>query len=82
VGVLLVPVPAALYLVAILMAGSAPVASLVISVGAIVLYFIAILVDRLTATSGRRRTTSPEARPIGLVASDLCPRGSASVFSP
>jgi uncharacterized membrane protein len=52
VGVLLVAVPAALYVLAILIAGSAPVASLVIYVGAIVLYFIAIFVDRLTASPG------------------------------
>jgi Sec-independent protein secretion pathway component TatC len=47
-----VAVPAALYLLAILIAGNAPVSSLVIYVGTIVLYFIAIFVDRLTAPSG------------------------------
>jgi hypothetical protein len=48
--------PAALYLLAILIAGSAPVASLVIYLGAIVSYFIAIVVDRLTAPAGRWKT--------------------------
>ena len=52
VGVWLVAVPAALYVLAILIAESAPGASLLIYVGAIVLYFIAIFVDRLTATPG------------------------------
>jgi Sec-independent protein secretion pathway component TatC len=52
VGVWLVAVPAALYVLAILIAGSAPVASLLIYVGAIVLYFIAIFVDRVTAPPG------------------------------
>jgi hypothetical protein len=52
VGVLLVAVPAALYLLAILIAESAPVASLVIYVGTIVLYFIAFFVDRLMAPPG------------------------------
>ena len=52
VGVWLVAVPTALYLLAILIAGSAPVASVLIYVGAIVLYFIAIFVDRLTAAPG------------------------------
>ena len=52
VGVLLVVVPAALYVLAILIAGSAPGASLVIYVGAIVLYFIAIIVNRRTAPPG------------------------------
>ena len=44
--------PAALYVLAILIAGSPPAASLVIYVGAIVLYFVAIFVDRLTAPAG------------------------------
>jgi uncharacterized membrane protein len=52
VGVWLVAVPAALYLLAILIAGSAPVASVLIYVGPIVLYFIAVFADRLTATPG------------------------------
>ena len=52
VGVLLVAVPAALYLLAILIAESAPVASLVIYVGTIVLYFIAFFVDRSLAPPG------------------------------
>ena len=52
VGVLLVAVPAALYLLAILIAESAPVASLAIYVGTIVLYFIAFFVDRLMAPPG------------------------------
>jgi uncharacterized membrane protein len=52
VGVLIVGVPAALYLLAILIAGSAPAASFVIYVGSILLYFIAIFVDRLTAPPG------------------------------
>lgn len=52
VGGLLVALPAALYLVAILIAGNAPVASLAIYVGAVVLYFIALFVDRSTAPPG------------------------------
>ncbi len=52
VGVWLVAVPAALYLLAILIAGSAPVASVLIYVGSIGLYFIAVFADRLTATPG------------------------------
>lgn len=51
-GVLLVAVPAAVYLLAILIAGSAPSASLVIYAGTMVLYFIAAFVDRLAATPG------------------------------
>jgi hypothetical protein len=46
-------VPAALYVPAILIAESAPVASLVIYAGVPVLYFIAIFVNRSTAPPGR-----------------------------
>ena len=52
VGVLIVAVPAALYMLAILIAAGAPVASMVIYAGVPVLYFIAIFVDRATAPSG------------------------------
>ena len=52
VGVLIVAVPAAFYLLAILIAESAPVASLVIYAGVPVVYFIAIFVDRSTAPPG------------------------------
>ena len=52
VGVWLVAVPAALYLLAILIAESSPSASLLIYVGTIVLYGIAIIVDRRTAPAG------------------------------
>ena len=52
VGVLIVAVPAAFYLLAILIAESAPVASLVIYAGVPVVYFIAIIVDRSTAPPG------------------------------
>jgi hypothetical protein len=45
----------------------------VIYVGPIVLYFIAIFVDCLTATPGAVENDSPESRPIGLVAGDLYP---------
>ena len=51
VGVLIVAVPAALYVLAILIAGSAPEASL-LSARRSVLYFIATLVDRSTAPPG------------------------------
>ena len=49
---LIVAVPAAFYLLAILIAESAPVASLVIYAGVPVVYFIAIFVDRSTAPPG------------------------------
>jgi uncharacterized membrane protein len=52
VGVLTVAVPAALYVLAILIAESAPVASLAIYAGVQVLYFIAIFVNRSTAPPG------------------------------
>jgi uncharacterized membrane protein len=52
VGVLIVAVPATLYLLAILIAKPAPVASLVIYVGVQVLYFIALFIDRSTEPPG------------------------------
>ena len=51
-GVLIVAVPAALYVVAILIAGSAPAASMFIYGAVPVLYFIGIFVDRSTAPPG------------------------------
>ncbi len=52
VGVLIVAVPAALYLLAILIADSAPAGSMFIYAAVPVLYFIAVLVDRSTAPPG------------------------------
>jgi uncharacterized membrane protein len=52
VGVLIVAVPTALYVLAILIAESAPEASLAIYAGAPVLYFIGIVVNRSTAPPG------------------------------
>jgi hypothetical protein len=51
-GVLIVAAPAALYVLAILIAESSPVASLAIYAGVPILYFIAIFVDRSTAPPG------------------------------
>jgi hypothetical protein len=51
-GVLIVVVPAALYLLAILIAIRAPVASLGIYVVVQVLYFIALFIDRTTEPPG------------------------------
>jgi TMEM175 potassium channel family protein len=52
VGVLIAAVPAALYVLAILIAGSAPTASLWIYAGVPILYFITVFVDRSTAPPG------------------------------
>lgn len=52
VGVLIVAVPAALYVLAILIADNAPEASMFIYAAVPVLYFIATLVDRSTAPPG------------------------------
>lgn len=52
VGVLIVAVPAALYVLAILIADSAPTASLWIYAGVPILYFITVFVDRSTAPPG------------------------------
>jgi hypothetical protein len=52
VGVLIVAVPAALYVLAILISDSAPEASMFIYAAVPVLYFVAILVDRSTAPPG------------------------------
>ena len=52
VGVLIVAVPAALYVLAILIADSAPAGSMLIYAAVPILYFIAILVDRSTAPPG------------------------------
>jgi hypothetical protein len=60
VGVLIGAVPAAIYLLAILIADGAPLASLLIYCAVPVLYFIALFVDRSTAPRGRRRRLSPD----------------------
>ena len=52
VGVLIVAVPAALYLLAIGIADSAPGASMAIYAGVPILYFIALVIDRSTAPPG------------------------------
>jgi uncharacterized membrane protein len=52
VGVLIVAVPAALYMLAILIAEGAPEASMVIYAGVPILYFVAVFVDRSTAPPG------------------------------
>lgn len=52
VGVLITAVPAALYVVAILIANGAPVASLAIYAAVPVLYFVGLFVDRATAPPG------------------------------
>jgi uncharacterized membrane protein len=52
VGVLIVAVPAALYVLAILIADSAPAGSMFIYAAVPVLYFIALFVDRSTAPPG------------------------------
>jgi hypothetical protein len=52
VGVLIVAVSAALYLLAILIANAAPTASLVIYAAVPVLYFIALVIDRSTEPPG------------------------------
>lgn len=52
VGVLIVAVPAALYLLAILIANDAPVASLAIYAAVPVLYFVALFIDRSTEPAG------------------------------
>jgi len=52
VGVLIVAVPAALYVLAILIADSAPAGSMFIYAAVPVLYFIAVFVDRSTAPPG------------------------------
>ena len=52
VGVLIVAVPAVLYLLAIVIADSAPGASMAIYAGVPILYFIALLIDRSTAPPG------------------------------
>ncbi len=52
VGVLITAVPAALYVLAILIARSAPTASLAIYAAVPVLYFIGLFIDRSTAPPG------------------------------
>jgi uncharacterized membrane protein len=52
VGVLIVAVPAALYMLAILIAEGAPEASMMIYAGVPILYFVAVFVDRSTAPPG------------------------------
>lgn len=52
VGVLIVVVPAVLYLIAIFVASAAPTVSLAIYAGVPVLYFIAVFIDRSTAPPG------------------------------
>jgi uncharacterized membrane protein len=52
VGVLIGAVPAAIYVLAIVIAEGAPLASLLIYCAVPVLYFIALLVDRSTAPPG------------------------------
>jgi uncharacterized membrane protein len=52
VGVLIVAVPAALYVLAILIAGSAPAGSMLIYALVPVLYFLTIFIDRSTAPPG------------------------------
>ena len=52
VGVLIVAVPAALYLLAIVIADSAPGASMAIYAGVPILYFLALFIDRSTAPPG------------------------------
>ena len=51
-GVLIVTVPAGLYVVAILIAGSMPVVSMWIYAGAPILYFITLIFSRATAPPG------------------------------
>lgn len=51
-GVLIVTLPAVLYLVAILIAGSMPIASLWIYAGAPILYFVALVFSRAEAPPG------------------------------
>jgi uncharacterized membrane protein len=52
VGVLIVAVPAVFYLLAIVIADSAPGASMAIYAGVPILYFIALFIDRSTAPPG------------------------------
>ena len=54
-GVLVVVVPAALYVLAILIAGSVPTASLWIYAGAQILYFITLFLSRAKAPPGAER---------------------------
>lgn len=51
-GVLIVTLPAALYALAILIAGSLPTLSLWIYAGAPILYFVTLVLSRTTAPPG------------------------------